>query len=125
MVAAIEIVSPANKDRPDTRSQFISKVDTLLRQNVCVSVVDIVTTYHANLYAELLASFGQSDARLGEPIPAIYAVTIREPVLDLWYFPLIIGQELPTIPIWLSAEFGVELNLESSYQEVCRLLRIA
>lgn len=132
LVAAIEIVSPANKDRPDTRSQFISKVDALLRQNVCVSVVDIVTTYQANLYAELLTSFGQSDARLGEPVPAIYAVTMRgrrpqnrQPVLDLWYFPLVLGQVLPTIPIWLSAELGIELNLESSYQEVCRLLRIA
>jgi hypothetical protein len=131
LVAAVEIVSPANKDRPETREQFISKADALLRQGVCVAVVDIVTSYQANLYAELLARFGQTDPRLGDPPAPLYAVTLRgrkpkkrRPVLDLWYFPLAVGQPLPTIPLWLSPELSIELPLEPSYQEVCRLLRI-
>jgi hypothetical protein len=131
LVAAIEIVSPANKDRPETRAQFVSKVDSLLRQDVCVSLVDIVTVPQANLYAELLARFGQSDPRLGDPPAPLYAVTLRgrkpkkrRPLLDLWLFPLAVGQPLPTIPLWLSPDLHIELPLEPSYQEVCRLLRI-
>jgi len=131
LVAAIEIVSPANKDRPETREQFVVKADALLRQGVCVAMVDIVTKYQANLYAELLARFGQADPRLGDPAAPLYAVTLRgrkpkkrRPVLDLWLFPLAIGQPLPTIPLWLDADLRIELPFEPSYQEVCRLLRI-
>lgn len=131
LVAAIEIVSPANKDRSETREQFIVKADSLLRQGVCVAMVDIVTNYQANLYAELLARFDQTDYRVGDPPTPLYAVTLRgrkpkkrRPVLDLWFFPLSIGQPLPTIPLWLGADMAIELPLESSYQEVCRLLRI-
>jgi hypothetical protein len=94
--------------------------------------VDIVTAPQANLYAELLGQFGQTDPRLSDPPPDVYAVTLRgrkpkkkRPVLDLWFFPLTIGQPLPTIPLWLSPNLAIELPLEPSYQEVCRLLRIA
>jgi hypothetical protein len=131
LVAAVEIVSPANKDRPERRDQFVNKVAALLRQDVCVAVVDIVTVPQANLYAELLARIGQADPRVADPPPAVYAVTLRgrkpkkkQPLLDLWFFPLAVGQPLPTIPLWLSPTLGIELPLEPSYSEVCRLLRI-
>jgi hypothetical protein len=132
LVAAIEIVSPANKDRPERREQFVNKVASLLRQDVCVAVVDIVTLPHANLYAELLARIGQTDPRVSDPPPGTYAVTLRgrkpkkkTPLLDLWFLPMAIGQPLPTLPLWLGPDRHIELPLEPSYQEVCRLLRIA
>lgn len=34
LVAAIEIVSPSNKDRPDTRDIFVGKLASLLQQGV-------------------------------------------------------------------------------------------
>jgi hypothetical protein len=37
---------------------------------------------------------------------------------------MIVGQTLPTLPIWLAPNFFVPLPLESSYEETCRLLRI-
>ena len=43
LVAAIEIVSPANKDRPETRRVFAAKCETLLHQGVSVTIVDLVT----------------------------------------------------------------------------------
>ncbi|MCY2962557.1 MAG: hypothetical protein NT069_02715, partial [Planctomycetota bacterium] len=131
LVAAIEIVSPSNKDRPSHRSTFVAKVESLLRQDICVSVVDFVSTSGFNLYAELLDSFGESDPALGSPPPPMYASTVRTRregqhwVLDAWYHPLTIGQPLPTLPIWLNSRHGVSLNLESSYEETCRTLRIA
>jgi hypothetical protein len=131
LVAAIEIVSPANKDRSDTREQFVNKVTALLRQDVCVSIVDIVTTRHANLYTELLARIGRTDPALADP-PPLYSVTLRarkppkqRSLLDAWFFPLTIGQPLPIIPLWLGHDLRIELALDPSYQEVCRLLRIA
>jgi hypothetical protein len=51
LVAAVEIVSPANKDRPESRQLFITKCFNLLRQDVCLSIVDLVTIRQFNFYA--------------------------------------------------------------------------
>ena len=44
LVAAIEIVSPANKDRPEHRRAFAAKCAGLLRERVSVVIVDVVTS---------------------------------------------------------------------------------
>jgi hypothetical protein len=35
-----------------------------------------------------------------------------------------LGQPLPTLPLWLAENFAVPLELEMSYEETCRTLRI-
>ncbi len=77
LVAAIEIVSPSNKDRPESRRAFVAKAATLLQQDVCVSVVDLVTVRQFNLYGDLLALVGGCDPLLDPEPPALYAVTVR------------------------------------------------
>ena len=42
LVAAIEIVSPANKDRPEHRRAFVAKCAALLQNQVSVTIVDLV-----------------------------------------------------------------------------------
>ena len=69
LVAAIELVSPANKDRPEHRSQFTSKCAALLRQGVSLVLVDVVTSRNVNLYADLLELIGRWDPSLGERGP--------------------------------------------------------
>ncbi len=61
LVAAIEIVSPANKDRPDSRRLFVAKCWNLLRNDVCVSIVDLVVIRQFNLYTELLKLLNRSE----------------------------------------------------------------
>src|SRR6059058_4764091 len=39
----IEIVSPANKDRPEHRNVFVGKCAALLQKGVAVGIVDLVT----------------------------------------------------------------------------------
>ena len=131
LVAAIEIVSPANKDRPNTRDMFVTKCVALLQQEVCVSLVDLVSVRQASLYAELLARLGSSDPQLGPAPPALYAVTFRgrkppkkRELLDAWFYPMTIGQALPTLPIWLGYDRRIMLPLEVSYEETCRVLGI-
>ena len=130
LVAAVEIVSPSNKDRPETRTAFVSKVAALLDQGICLSIVDVVTTSNFNLYAELMDFLDSTDPALGDEPPCTYAVTVRtrpeieRRLMDNWYHPLAIGQPLPTLPIWLTETSAVSLELESSYEETCRTLRI-
>jgi hypothetical protein len=139
LVAAIEIVSPANKDRPENRRAFIAKVAALLQKEVCVSVIDLVTIRQFNLYADLLELIGETDPKLGPTPPHLYSFTIRsrkrprikrsprnkQSLLDLWYYPMTLGQPLPTLPIWLKPELSVLLPFEPSYEETCRLLHIS
>jgi hypothetical protein len=132
LVAAIEIVSPSNKDRPERRELFAGKVGSLLTRGVCVSLVDLVGVRQANLYAEVLDLIGSSDPQLAPTPPDMYAVTLRSrkppkggPRWDAWFHPMTVGQPLPTLPIWLSETLRVELPLETSYEETCRVLGIA
>jgi hypothetical protein len=73
---------------------------------VCVSVVDLVTDKHFNLYADLLDFLGHSDPLMaGPPVPHLYAVTLRKREefprwrLETWAHTLAVGQPLPTLPI--------------------------
>jgi Protein of unknown function (DUF4058) len=129
LVAAVELVSPGNKDRPESREAFVSKCHTLLQQDVCVVIVDLVTELSANLYAELAERIGASPPSVA-PSP-IYAVSCRSVNargrwrVEEWEHELTIGSPLPTLPLWLTDRLHVPLELEASYEDTCRGLRIA
>jgi hypothetical protein len=133
LVAAVEIVSPSNKDRPEHRRAFVGKCADLLRTGVCVSIVDVVTTRQFNLYGDVLELIGQSDPSRASVGP-IYSATCRTrppaapgsgPArLEAWAHPLAVGQPLPTLPLWIDESRAVPLELESTYEETCRVLRI-
>lgn len=131
LVAAVEIISPSNKDRPESRRVFVAKCEALLRKGVSVAIVDLVTLRQFNLYAELLDLIGQSDPSLGTRPPVTYAAacrwSVRSPkhILETWSHTLTLGQPLPTLPLWLAENLFVPLELEASYEETCRVLRIA
>jgi Protein of unknown function (DUF4058) len=131
LVAAIEIVSPSNKDRPEHRRAFVAKCAALLQNQISLVIIDLVTTRAFNLYSDLLDLIGESDPALGvEPTPT-YAVACRATKpneswqLDTWLHPLEVGQRLPTLPLWLAGNFSIALDLEESYEETCKALRIA
>ncbi len=130
LVAAVEIVSPANKDRPEHRRAFVAKCAALLLDNVCVAIVDLVTTRTANLYGDLIDLLGVADPSLPEEPPPLYAAACRwgrkgeARLLETWSHFLEIGRPLPTLPLWLSGSVSVPLELESSYEQTCRILRI-
>lgn len=128
LVAAVEIVSPANKDRPESRRAFMAKCAGLLRERVSVVIVDIETTRTQNLFAELLDFMGRSDPRLGsEPL---YSAACRmtkqgdEWQLETWVQALSLQEALPTMPLWLADDLAIPLELEKSYEESCAALGI-
>jgi hypothetical protein len=130
LVAAVEFISPRNLDRPSAREAFAAKCATLVRHDVCVAVVDVVTDRTANLYASTLDQLGVTDPALGAEPPAIYAATLRRRTagrkhrLDAWGYPLDVGQPIPSLPLWLTDDLWLTLDLEGSYEEVCRILHI-
>jgi hypothetical protein len=130
LVAAVEIISPANKDRPEHRRAFASKCAGLLRERVSVVLVDVVTTRSQNLHGELLDLIGHSDPGLNSEPPALYASACRltkrrdEWMLETWMKSLNLGQPLPTMPLWLADDLAVPLELEASYEQSCGVLNL-
>lgn len=121
LVSAIEIVSPANRHRPEHRNVLIGKCVALLQKGVAVSIVDLVSVRHFNLYAELPTMIGHSDPTLGDPTQ--YAASRRwvrkgkQTLFEAWSHPLVVGRPLPTLPLWLGTDRVVPLNLERSYEQ--------
>src|SRR5947208_17021010 len=58
LAAAIELLSPRNKDRPQARQAFAAKCVGYLQQGSSVVVVDTVTTRRADLNATIFALLG-------------------------------------------------------------------
>lgn len=80
----------------------------------------------------MLELIGQADLAPGVQDTFLYAATLRgrkhlhqRPLLDAWFYPMIVKQPLPPLPIWLDVDLSVMLELEASYEETCRLLHIA
>lgn len=131
LVAAIELVSPANKDRPETRAAFVSKVAGYLQESIGVVVVDVVTERHANMHGELMRLIG-AEAETSAVLDAdLFAAAYRavgkgkRARLEMWIVPLLLGNVLPLLPLWLASKVAVPLDLEPSYQAVCKGLKIA
>jgi hypothetical protein len=107
-------------------------VASLIQHDVSVSIIDLVTVRQSSLYAEFLELLGRADLAAKAEETSLYAVTLRarkrppgRPLFGIWFHPMQLGQTLPNLPIWLDVDLSILLELEKSYEETCRLLRIA
>lgn len=130
LVAAIELVSPANKDRDETRRAFAAKCAAYLQRGIGLMIVDIVTSRHANLHDELMALMGHGNG-FGFPAPTPLYTTAYRPAhrqerneIDLWREPLAVGQPLPTLPLAVRGLGVLPIDLEGTYMEARKRGRI-
>jgi hypothetical protein len=107
LVAAIELVGPGNKERPETCRAFAAKCVSYLTRGIGLIVVDIVTNRLTNLHNEVVAWLGHGGPFLLEPAATIYAVAYRPSrqvsgdQIEVWPVPLAVGQPLPVLPMAL------------------------
>jgi hypothetical protein len=128
LVGAIELVSPANKERPENRETFVSKIHDYLSRGVGVVIVDLVTSRHDNLHDELMTKLHQPEQRLESPLYTVsYRPTGKNGVgeLAMWQFPLTLGASLPTVPLWLLGGICVPVRLGEMYDKAVRQLRLS
>ncbi len=127
LVGAVELVSPANKDRPDTRDAFLNKCLTYLQRGVGLVIVDVVTSRTANLHLELLARLGEENPAAPSPLyAAAYRPVERDGshTLDIWREDLRLGGDLPTMPLWLRGDLCIPVDLAGTYDRTCREQRV-
>jgi hypothetical protein len=130
LVAAIELVSPRNKDRPEARRAFAVKCASYLYQSISLIVIDIVTERRAILHHEILPLLGVSEAT-PPPGSLLYAVGYRpirrqgQEQIDIWPAGLEIAAALPTLPLALNADLCLPVDLEATYMDARRRRRLA
>ncbi|HEY7314983.1 MAG TPA: DUF4058 family protein [Gemmataceae bacterium] len=121
LVAAVELASPRNKDRPESRRAFAAKCAAYLQRGIGLIAVDIVTSRHANLHNELAQLMGWGGPL---PMPAdalLYAVAYRPArrqernEIDIWPAPLEVDGTLPLLPLALKRARAIPLDLEATY----------
>jgi hypothetical protein len=131
LVGAVELVSPGNKDRPDTRRAFAIKCASYLHRGVGLVVVDVVTDRHANLHDELIDLLRQDPGHRFPGGVSLYCVAYRPfrtevegERIELRFIVLGVGRALPVVPLTLRNGPTVPVDLETSYARTRRRSRL-
>ena len=130
LVAVVELVSPANKDRPDSRRAFAAKVAACLQRGVGVVCADVVSSHRFNLHNELIDLLRHDPSLRTADDSAINAVAYRpalrdgEGRIEVWAVPLAVGGPLPVLPLALRDGPLVPLDLDATYTEARRRSRL-
>jgi hypothetical protein len=126
LVAAIELVSPGNKDRPEARRAFAAKCLSYLQQGIGLVIVDIVSSRLQNLHDELIHLMDQPEGYEMPGAPALYAVAYRPSRretgdhIEMWPIPVAIDRPLPVMPLALRGVATVPVDLEATYTMTCQ-----
>ena len=130
LVAAIELISPGNKDRPETRQAFAAKCSSYMQVGIGLVIVDVVTERLVNLHDELMGVMGQPERNRFPAKTMLYAVSYRPArreagdQIDCWPTALVVGHPLPILPLALRGGPTLPLDLEATYAEACRYSRL-
>jgi hypothetical protein len=129
LVAAVEFVSPGNKDRESKRRLFVAKCAAYLAQGVGLVIVDVVTSRQGNLHNDLVSLLGL-EPTWHMAAPSLYTVAYR-PLnsdqggrIETWPMVLEVAKPLPTVPLSLEAEHCLPVDLEVSYLDACQRRRV-
>lgn len=121
LIAAVELVSPRNKDRPIARTTYVGRYAGYLMEAVNLLIVDVHRRPAGFSFADQIAMELRipSQAALLPPMAVSYRV--GEPaatggrLVAIWRRDLRVGEPLPAMPLPLTPETSVLVDLESTY----------
>lgn len=128
LIAAVEVVSPRNKDRLDAKARYTRRYLGYLRQGVHLMLIDVFAQPADFSFADAISE----DLGLNEPAtPPPYAISYRvgAPVpcdekmgtqVALWRRLLRVGQPLTELPLALDEDQVVVIDLETTYHQAAR-----
>jgi hypothetical protein len=128
LVAALEIVSPRNKDCADAKETYTNRYLGYLRLGVHLLPVDVLPRPRGFSFSDAITrSLGPDLPPLPPPFAAAYRVGEVVPVGDdmgspvgLWRRPLRVSQPPPTLPDPLGVHQAVPIELEVTYRRAAK-----
>jgi hypothetical protein len=130
LVAVVELVSPRNKDRAESRRAFAAKCAAYLQRGIGLIVVDIVTERHFNLHNELAELLGWEESLRMLAASFLYAVAYQplrrqeKNEIDIWPVPLSVAGPLPVLALALKGSRAIPLDLEATYTDARQRSRL-
>jgi hypothetical protein len=120
LIAAVEITSPRNKDRPFARSGCLARYLGYLIDGANLMLIDVHRRPKSFSFAdEIAAQLHIEQPPVGPPLAVSYRVGEPAPTggrfLAIWRRPLSTGAPLPTLPLPLTPELAVAVDLEATY----------
>lgn len=120
VVAAIELVSPGNKDGPKNVGKFADKAADLIAAGVHLAVVDVLPPgpadpagMHPHICRKLRVRNTAAGPSAGRPISLVgYDAS---PPVEAYLNYGAVGLPLPTVPLFLRGDVYVDLPLEETY----------
>lgn len=120
LVAVVEVVSPANKDRPSSRETYTYRYLGYLKSLANLLLVDVHPRPYGFSFADALVIELQLKR---DPLPTPMAIAYRVggpaptggSFLGTWRRQLKIGEPLPKLPLPLSVHRVVNVDLEATY----------
>jgi hypothetical protein len=120
LIAAVELISPRNKDRPSARETYLARYLGYLLEGVHLLLVDVHRRPIGFSFADRIAQALSIDqASLPPPLAVSYRV--GEPAatggsyLAIWRRALKVGTILPTLALPLTIDCTVWVDLERTY----------
>jgi hypothetical protein len=120
LIAAIELVSPRNKDRQSARATYVNVYFGYLLKGVHLLLVDVHRRPAQFSFADRIAE----ELKMEQPMcPAPFAISYRVGeeapgggrFLAVWRRPLTVGASLPSLNLALSVRESVPVNLDATY----------
>jgi hypothetical protein len=120
IVAVIEIVSPANKDRKSNVGDLAGKIARLLRANVQALLIDLLPPGRHDplgLHGAVGAEFDREDyhSPTDEPL-TLPSYRWDDEGPEAFVEPVALGRSLIDMPLFLNSERYVSVPLETTYQ---------
>jgi hypothetical protein len=125
LVAAVEVVSPRNKDRPSSREFYRNRYLGYLWSGVHLMLIDVHRRPLGFSFVEAMAAEVECQFPVGLP-PHVVSWNAGGPTpdggqfLDGWYRQLVVHEPLPALPLALTTERSLLIDLEQTYNEAAR-----
>jgi hypothetical protein len=120
LIAAVEIISPRNKDRPSARANYTSRYVGYLSEGVQLLLVDVHRRPLGFSFPDAIGNELQMQPHAC-PTPCAVSYRVGEPAatggryLGIWRRPLTVDAPLPNVWLPLTVDLRVPVDLEKTY----------
>jgi hypothetical protein len=123
IVAMVEVISPANKDRRRSVEQFVAKARSALYLGIHLLVLDCLPpTRHdpQGIPGKIWKALSEERYRLSAEGKLSLAAFVSRTGFEAYVEFLSVGDLLPPMPLFLTPEHYVNIPLEATYQAAYR-----
>lgn len=119
LVALLEMVSPANKDRREHVEEFLDKMEDALGHGVHVLLLDLFPSGRHDphgMHGALWERLGDHPDELPAEEPLTLAAYVADTLVKAYIEHLAVGRILPEMPLFLDPDYYINVPLGPTYE---------